>query len=267
MTLWIPFTLAAASFQTARFMLQKVLTMGALSATGATFARFVFSAPLILIGLAAYLQITQQAIPELTTRFWLFATFGGLTQILATVCVVLLFQARNFAVGITFKKTEVILAVLVGLVLLGEGVSLPGLGAILLGVFGVLLLSKSPDVDGAWWRHLFSRAVALGLASGLLFAISAVSYRGATLQLAADDPLLRAGVTLTCVVCWQASIMAVWLLLRDPKEIAGWAVGWADQHGRVLVLVCCLRAPICRLCQSAGSGRAGVESARLCPVL
>lgn len=219
MTLWIPFTLAAASFQTVRFMLQKVLSMGQLSAAGATFSRFVYSAPLIAAGLWGYVLVTGQGIPALSPAFFLYATLGGLAQILATVCVVLLFQTRNFAVGITFKKTEVILSVLVGLVVLGEGVSLAGLGAILLGVVGVLLLSKTPGIEGRWWQDLASRAVALGVASGLLFAISAVTYRGATLQLAADDPILRAGVTLAIVVCWQTLIMALWLGVKDPAQI------------------------------------------------
>ena len=219
MSLWIPFTLAAATFQTARFMLQKYLSMGQLTAAGATFSRFIYSAPLILAGLALYLNLTGQALPELSAQFWMFAMIGGVAQILATVCVVLLFKSRNFAVGITFKKTEVILAVLVGLVVLGEGVSLAGLAAILIGVAGVLLLSKTPGIDGKWWQHLASRAVALGLASGLLFAISAVNYRGATLQLASDDPLLRAGVTLAVVVSWQVIVMAVWLLAKDPGEL------------------------------------------------
>ena len=219
MTLWIPFTLAAATFQTIRFMLQKYLSMGQLSAAGATFSRFAYSAPLILIGIWAYLNLTGQELPSLSRTFFLHATIGGLAQILATVCVVLLFQARNFAVGITFKKTEVILSVLVGLVVLGEGVSWAGLGAILLGVTGVLLLSKTPGIEGRWWQHLASRAVALGLASGLLFAISAVSYRGATLELAADDPLVRAGITLAVVVCWQVLVMVVWLGVKDPGQI------------------------------------------------
>ena len=219
MTLWIPFTLAAATFQTIRFMLQKYLSMGQLSAAGATFSRFAYSAPLILIGIWAYLNLTGQELPSLSRTFFLHATIGGLAQILATVCVVLLFQARNFAVGITFKKTEVILSVLVGLVVLGEGVSWAGLGAILLGVTGVLLLSKTPGIEGRWWQHLASRAVALGLASGLLFAISAVSYRAATLELAADDPLVRAGITLAVVVCWQVLVMVVWLGVKDPGQI------------------------------------------------
>ena len=108
MPLWIPVTLAAASFQTVRFMLQKVLSSVTLSAAGATFSRFVYSAPLILLLLWAYVAATGAELPALSAQFWGFATIGGLSQILATVCVVALFKERNFAVGITFKKTEVI---------------------------------------------------------------------------------------------------------------------------------------------------------------
>ena len=61
---------------------------------------------------------------------------GGVAQILATVCIVLLFSLRNFAVGVTFKKTEVMLTALAGLVILGESVSLAGIVAIAIGLGG-----------------------------------------------------------------------------------------------------------------------------------
>jgi len=219
MDLWIYATLAAASFQTLRFMLQKTLSTGRLSAAGATFARFVYSAPLVLAGLAAYFAATGREVPPLDARFWGFAALGGLTQILATVCVVLLFRERNFAVGITFKKTEVVQTALVGLIILGEGVSLQGLGAILIGLVAVLILSKTPGVEGGWLRHLTSRASLLGLGSGVLFAISGVTYRGASLELGAIEPQLRAAVTLGAVVTMQAVAMTIWLLLREPGQI------------------------------------------------
>ena len=80
-----------------------------------------------------------------------YAGVGGLTQIFATLCVLSMFKYRNFAVGITFKKTEVILVALVGFVLLGEGISSLGFGAILLGLIGLLLLSKQPlSGQGLW---------------------------------------------------------------------------------------------------------------------
>ena len=139
--LWILVTLAAAVFQTGRFMLQKYLATATLSAAGATFSRFLYSAPFILLGLVAYLALSATPLPPLGPGFWAHGVVGGTAQILATVCVVLLFKQRNFAVGITFKKTEVILTVLVGWIILGEGVSATGFAAIALGVVGLFLLS------------------------------------------------------------------------------------------------------------------------------
>jgi len=219
MSLWIVATLAAAGFQTLRFMLQKSLSATALSASGATFARFFYSAPLICALLALYLWTTEQSLPQMPRAFWLFGMAGGAAQILATVFVVLLFKERNFAVGITLKKTETIQTVLVGIVLLGEGVTLVAFGFILLGLVGVLLLSGSAGDDGKIWHRLRSRATVLGLASGVFFAISGVCYRGASLELALDAPMLRAGVTLAAVTSMQLVGMALWLRWRAPGEI------------------------------------------------
>ncbi|UWQ40385.1 DMT family transporter [Leisingera aquaemixtae] len=217
---WIPVSIAAASFQTVRFMLQKVLSSVTLSPGGATFARFLYSAPFILAGLALYLAISGQALPPLPLAFWIYAAIGGTAQILATVCVVALFKQRNFAVGITFKKTEVIQTAIVGLAVLGDPVSLGGWVAILIGLAAVLVLSRAPDAAGAWWRHLTNRAAQLGLGSGVLFAFSAVSYRGASLQLGDLEPAFRAAVTLAAVVSLQTLFMGAWLSLRDRGEIA-----------------------------------------------
>ena len=212
MELWIVVTIAAAFFQTVRFMLQKLLSASALSSAGATFARFFYSAPLVVGFLALYCVATDSLLPATTLRYWLFALAGGLSQILATLCVVMLFKSRNFAVGITFKKTEVIQTALVGWILLGETISSLGIGVIVIGLIGVLLLSETPGLDGDWWRRICNRASGLGVLSGFLFAISGVCYRGATLELASEDPLLRAGVTLACVT--SAQLIAMALLLR-----------------------------------------------------
>ena len=218
--LWILVSLLAAVFQTVRFMLQKVLATSTLTAAGATFSRFVYSAPFIALLLVVYMNVTNASLPAMDARFWAFGLLGGTTQILATVCVVLLFKERNFAVGITFKKTEVIQTVLVGVLLLGDRVSWGELGAILLGLVGLLLLSGGKDAKGFHLSDLRNRAAGLGIASGILFAFSAVSYRGASLTLATNDPLLRAGVTLMAVVLMQTLIVTVWLHFCERGEMA-----------------------------------------------
>jgi drug/metabolite transporter (DMT)-like permease len=217
--LWIIVTFLAAAFQTVRFMLQKVLATSTLSPAGATFSRFIYSAPFIAVLVIVYMNMTGASLPALDARFWGFGLLGGTSQILATICVVALFKERNFAVGITFKKTEVIQTVLVGVLLLGELVSWGGFAAIALGLIGLLLLSGGKEASGFHLSDLRNRATGLGILSGILFAFSAVSYRGASLTLATDDPLLRAGVTLMAVVMMQTLIMAVWLHFREHGEI------------------------------------------------
>lgn len=231
MDAWIPATLLAALAQTARFGLQKQLKTAGLSTAGATFARFVYSAPFVVLGVALYATATGQTLPAIPAVFWAYALFGGAAQILATMCVVALFAHRAFAVGITFKKSEVLMSVLVGLAILGEGISGSGLVAILIGLAGVLLLSDPPQVDGGqapvpWRRRIFNRAAGLGLASGLLFACSGVGYRGASLSLEGGDVFLRAILTLGCVTAAQTVAMAAWLRLRESGEMSRVFAQW-----------------------------------------
>ncbi|MDF1854841.1 DMT family transporter [Pseudooceanicola sp.] len=223
---WVLITFGAVLFQTTRFMLQKKLSVTALSASGATFARFIYSAPLTVILVAVLLHLRDLDLPAFTPAFWAYAWIGGLTQILATVCILLIFRSRNFAVGITLKKTEVLLTAFVSVLVLGEGVSLQGLGAIIIGVTGVLILSELPQSDGPWWRRLNNRAAGLGIGSGLLFAFSGVCYRGATLEIASDSALIRAAVALAAVGMSQLIGMSIWLRLREPGQISRVLSAW-----------------------------------------
>jgi drug/metabolite transporter (DMT)-like permease len=226
--LWIPITIAAAFAQNIRFMLQKHLKSGTLTTGGATFARFLYSAPLVALLLFTYLHFSGDDVPQVSTRFWSFAMAGGLAQILATMCVVALFAHRSFAVGITFKKTEVLQTALIGFLVLGEGISPWGIGAILVGFIGVILLSDGGGGGAIGWQaRLFNRAAGLGLMSGVLFAFSAIGYRGASLSLGLDVPFfLRACFTLSVVTAAQTCAMALWLLLRERGEITRVLANW-----------------------------------------
>lgn len=226
MDAWVAFAVAAAFVQTLRFMVQRQLTVAGLSAGGATFARFVYSAPLVLVAMLAWLGATGQPVPAMPAAFWAYALPGALAQVLATMCTVALFGHRNFAVGITFKKTEVILTAVVGLAVLGDRVSAAGWVALVVGLGGVLLLSDPPGGAGPLHRRLVNRAAGLGLLSGAFFAVSAVCYRGATLALGVEDVVLRAGWTLAMVTACQCLGMAAWLAWREAGQIARVVRAW-----------------------------------------
>ncbi|MFT7107798.1 MAG: drug/metabolite transporter (DMT)-like permease [Yoonia sp.] len=226
MELWIPITIGAATAQTLRFMLQKRLKGMALSTAGATFARFIYSSPLVAVIAITYATGTGQGLPDLPAAFWPYALAGGTSQILATMCVVALFNHRNFAVGITFKKTEVLLSAFFGFLILGDTFTTLTILAMLIGLAGVLLLSDPPGGIGRWHQRVFNRATALGLGAGVLFGISGNGYRGASLSLGDGDVFYRAIVTLAIVTAFQTITMVLWLEWRERGEIARVIASW-----------------------------------------
>ncbi|MFD0978319.1 EamA family transporter [Tropicimonas aquimaris] len=241
METWIAVTFAAALFQTLRFALQKRLKQAGLSAAGATWARFLWSAPAIAAGVVGWILAGGAEMPPLTGRFWAFALAGGVAQILATICVVMLFSFRNFAVGITLKKSEVLQTVLVGWLLLGETVSPAGFGALVLGLVALLVLAEPPGPRGAGRaaNRLISPSVLLGLTSGAFFALAGVAYRGATLSLGDGPVAFRAALALALVTATQSLLMLLWFLWKDRAQIRlvlqawrpGLAVGAASLAG------------------------------------
>lgn len=229
MELWIPISIFAAFMQNLRFMLQKHLKATRLSTGGATFSRFVFAAPLAMLLVWALVASGIRDLPGFNARFFVFAIAGGVSQILATVCVVVLFGERNFTVGITLKKTETMQTAIIALLVLGEAVSLWGVIAILIGLVGVILLSDPPktDVKLKWQARVFNRASGFGMASGALFGVSATGYRGASLALGGDgDFLIRAATTLAFVTLFQTVIMAAWLRWREIGQLTAVMKSW-----------------------------------------
>ncbi|MEM1430686.1 MAG: EamA/RhaT family transporter [Pseudomonadota bacterium] len=224
---WVLATLLAAFFQTLRFAVQKRLTgpapQGAgLSAVGATWARFLYAAPMLALGVTIWLVATGRPLPALSLQFWGFALIGGVAQILATVCVVALFSFRAFAVGLTFKKSEVLQTALVGWLVLGDTVSVAGLLALILGFAALLLLSSPPE--GAPAGEAL-RATLLGFAAGAFFAVAGVGYRGAVLALEAPVAL-KSAVALMLITAMQTAIMAVWLAACDRPQARAVLAAW-----------------------------------------
>ena len=229
MDTWIAATLAAVAFQTLRFALQKRLKSAGLSSAGATWARFVWSAPILLAGGLGWLAVSGAELPRLSVRFWAYALSGGIAQILATICVLALFSRRNFAVGITLKKSEVLMTALVGWLVLGEPVSRAGLAALLLGAVALVVLSKeagAPPPGQGRLRRLFSPSAVLGITSGIFFALAGVGYRGAMLALGEGPVGANAMLALTLVSLSQALLMLGWFLWRDRAEIGRVLAAW-----------------------------------------
>ena len=233
MEIWIPITIAAAFLQNLRSVLQKRLK-DTLSTWGVTAARFVFAAPLAALLLIALLASTSQSVPPLNPTFITSGILGGLAQILATGLLIHLFSYKNFTVATAFTKTEPVQTALFGIVLLGDRLSLPVALAILVSLVGVILISIPADAVGR--RNFLDRKALIGIASGGLFGLSAVAYRGTSLSLVEGDVFLRAVTTLAFVTAFQALAVLAYRRLREPGQagrlLHSWrSAGWVGLVG------------------------------------
>lgn len=227
MEAWIPITIAAAFLQNLRSALQKHLR-SSLGTRGASFVRFGFGFPVAVVYVSALHWIAGYRFPALNLNFAFWAVVGGLAQIYATILLVHLFSLRNFAVGTAYSKTEPVQAALFGFLLIGEKLTLGAVLAIIVGVFGVMLISmaRSPLSPKSLLTALTGRTALIGIASGGVFGISAVAYRSAALSLDGPNPVMQAAVTLACVTGFQTVYMLIWMLGTDRGEIVRVAKSW-----------------------------------------
>jgi drug/metabolite transporter (DMT)-like permease len=219
--LWIPITIAAALAQTSRNAAQRHLTP-VLGTLGATLVRFLYGLPFALLWLVAVALIGRFPLPKLNVVFVGWTVLSSVTQIGATALLLRVMHERNFALGVAYAKTEVLQVALFGLLFLGDPVTPGALIAIVLATPGVMLLApidrKRPvrTLVSGWT----TRTALLGVASGSLFGIAAVGYRGAALALPQSAFPMAAACTLVAAQALQTVLLTSWLLVRDPIVVA-----------------------------------------------
>ena len=232
--MWIVITPVAAGFQTARTALQHRLR-ALLSVSGAGFVRYVYGAP--LAGLAVLVAwSTGVSWPHIDARFWPVILCGGVGQILGTICLIRAFDARDFAVGTVFAKTEVVQVALLSWVLLGESLQVGGwLGAAVCMVGVAALATKGQRVT---WAAIRQPAALYGLAAGAMFGIASIGIRGATKALHGGPLVMRALVTLAVMNTMQTIVHGGYLLLRERQQVRLAFVHWRSSAVVGVLSVC-----------------------------
>jgi drug/metabolite transporter (DMT)-like permease len=163
-----------------------------------------------------------QRLPSPPARFWPLIAGGGLAQILATVLLISAFDARGFAVGTVYSKTEVVQVAVFSAVLLDETLRPLGWAATVLCLAGVAVLAGGRAV----FRHP-DRAAALGLFAGTGFGLAAVAIRAASQSLGDSPALVRAIVALAVMNTIQTVVHGGYLAVRERPQI-----GLAFRHWR-----------------------------------
>lgn len=222
--MWIPITLAAATFQVLRTARQHELRRF-LDVVAAGFVRYAYGLPLALLACAGTFLVADQPLPTVPPRFWPIVTGAGVAQILGTIALLQSFRIRDFAVGTVYVRSEVILVAVVSALFLGEALAPLGWLAAAVCALGVAWLA-APRRIGDALRLAADPAALSGMLAGLGFAVAAVGIRAGSDSLGDDPTWNRALVTLTSMLAIQTIVNGVQLAATDRRALADVVRHW-----------------------------------------
>jgi drug/metabolite transporter (DMT)-like permease len=218
----------AALAQTARNAAQRSLVAQA-GTLGATLVRFLYGIPFaaLAVWLLDRLPATAAPMPPFGAAYFGWLLLGAAGQLAATAFMLAAMKQRNFVIGVTYSKTDALQVALFGALFLRE---LPGwatMVAMALATAGVVLLSvparRATADAGPEWT---GRAALLGLASGAGFALSAVGYRGAALQLPGVSAWLIGAWGVLFAQALQSVALGGWLAWKAPQALRATVSAW-----------------------------------------
>jgi len=221
METWIAFTLLAAFMQAIRTAGQKQLSTH-LSSLANAGVRYIFALPFAwgyLFWVSFYYE-TQ--LPSLTSNFIQYASIASVTQLLGTACLIAAFSYRNFAVATSLAKTEAIQVAIIGALFFGASLTVLGWFSVLIGMLGVLLLSK---VKFQLKGIISNPGAGYGLASGLGLAITTSLIREASLALN-THLMVSAAITLVFLISAQSLLSLLYLLFKDVSQLKKMCLHW-----------------------------------------
>ena len=220
--LWAIFTVTAAGSQTLRNAMQKELT-ATLGTVGATHVRFLYGLPFAALFLLAIVLVTGQPLPSLNTPMLAWTAMGALTQIGGTALLLAAMQQRSFVVTTALSKTEPVQVAVFGLAFLGDQITIGIAIAILVATIGVVVMSWPKRASS---ETLSLQGALLGIASGALFGLAAIGYRGGVLNAGAANFIVGASTTLVVGLVFQVALLTSYLLWRDRQTLTALFQAW-----------------------------------------
>ncbi len=229
MEFWAIIAIIGATAQSLRTVCQKIL-IPRTGELGASFSRFVYGILFAWIWTFAICLNTGASLPEMNMLFFVFVGFAAILQIAFTILLIMMFNHRNYAIGIALSKTEILQTALLEAFLIGYVASFSTLFAIIIGLVGIALLSyqKIESANGHKVHLFFSSSHFLGIGSGAALALANIFYFKATILLE-GDLLLDASFTAAIAITMQTIILGSYLILRQPEQLmlclANWRIG------------------------------------------
>ena len=220
--IWIFAAIFAAACQTARSAFQKNM-ISKLGDYGAAYIRFCYALPFTTLIWLTWISIPGNNIPDLSIYSIVMCLVGSIFQVLFTYVLMKVFSHKNFATGIAFSKTEVILIAGLEIMLLSAAFSISIMFGIILGVISVLLLSYAKKADSVsktfilLLKSIMSIGTLVGLLSGLLLAGSVVAFRVSIISV--DAPLLDKSLFISFIaIVFQTIFVGFYLFIYKRNE-------------------------------------------------
>ena len=220
--IWIFAAIFAAACQTARSAFQKNM-ISKLGEYGAAYIRFCYALPFTTLIWLTWISIPSNNIPDLSIYSIVMCLVGSIFQVLFTYVLMKVFSHKNFATGIAFSKTEVILIAGLEIILLSAAFSISIMFGIILGVISVLLLSYAKKADSVsktfilLLKSIMSIGTLVGLLSGLLLAGSVVAFRVSIISV--DAPLLDKSLFISFIaIVFQTIFVGFYLFINKKNE-------------------------------------------------
>lgn len=225
--MWVAIVLFGALAQTARNAAQRSLVAQA-GTLGATLVRFLYGIPFaaLIVALLHALPATAAPVPPFHLGYFAWLLLGALGQLAATAFLLAAMKQRNFVVGVAYSKTDALQVALFGTLLLRELPGVVTMVAMALATAGVVLMSLPQKAAATGPRAWAGAAALYGLASGAGFALSAVGYRGAALQLPGVSPWLIGAWGVLIAQTIQSVLLGGWLAVRVPQALRALVTAW-----------------------------------------
>ena len=220
--IWIFAAIFAAACQTARSAFQKNM-ISKLGEYGAAYIRFCYALPFTSLIWLIWISIPGNNIPDLSLYSLFLCLLGSIFQVLFTYVLMKVFAHKNFATGIAFSKTEVILIAFLEIIILSVTFSTSIMLGIILGVISVLLLSYAKKADSILKtfklliNSILSVGTLVGLLSGLLLAASVVTFRMSIISV--EAPLLDKSLFISFIaIVFQTILVGLYLVINKRDQ-------------------------------------------------
>ena len=220
--IWIFAAIFAAACQTARSAFQKNM-ISKLGDYGAAYIRFCYALPFTSLIWLIWISIPGNNIPGLSLYSLFLCLLGSIFQVLFTYVLMKVFAHKNFATGIAFSKTEVILIAFLEIIILSVTFSISIMLGIILGVISVLFLSYAKKADSILKtfklliNSILSVGTLVGLLSGLLLAASVVTFRMSIISV--EAPLLDKSLFISFIaIVFQTILVGLYLVINKRDQ-------------------------------------------------